>query len=234
MNGLLALGLHRAIRFHAADETEAQDIVNYFGNSSRVVTVPNFPGAPAGAFPIPEKKAGELLLIFIGRIHPIKNLDYLLEALKEVRAKVRLTIVGSLEDEKYWEKCKRIIDELPDTIEVEYAGEIANRELQAVTAKQHIFALPTKGENFGHAIFEALALGKPVLISDQTPWRGLRAAGAGWDLALDGPGRFREALEEAAAWGQEDYERCCRSTKKYLQDYIDRLNLKDEYQKLFS
>jgi glycosyltransferase involved in cell wall biosynthesis len=119
-------------------------------------------------------------------------------------------------------------------VRVDYAGEIANAELPAVTAKHHIFVLPTSGENFGHAIFEALALGKPVLISDQTPWRGLRAAGAGWDLALDKPGLFREAIEEAGTFGQDEYERRVRSTRKYLQDYIAGLNLKEEYQKLFS
>ncbi len=234
LRGLRMLGLHHGLRFHATDRTEAQDIYKYFGRSSAVTLAPNFPGAIAGDLPVPVKTAGQLSMIYVGRIHPIKNLDFLLEALKGVRTKVGLTIVGSVEDEGYWEKCKKIIAALPDNVKVEYAGEIANRELQTVTAKHHIFALPTKGENFGHAIFEALALGKPVLISDQTPWRGLQAAGAGWDLALDKPGLFRDAIGEAGAFGQEEYERRVRSTRKYLQDYIARLNLKDEYQKLFS
>ena len=41
--------------------------------------------------------------------------------------------------------------------------------------RSDLFLLPTGGENFGHAIFEALACGVPALISDQTPWRGLAA-----------------------------------------------------------
>lgn len=230
---LCVLGLHRAIRFHATDEREAQDIYKYFGKSSPVYIVPNFPGALVDDFPVPVKNAGELFMIFVGRIHPIKNLIFLLEVLKDVRARVKLTIVGSLEDEHYWEKCKKTISVLPDNVKVDYAGEIANRELPAITAKHHIFALPTKGENFGHAIFEALALEKPVLISDQTPWRGLQAAGAGWDLALDEPGLFREAIEQAGAFGQGEYEEWCRSAGRYLKDYLGRLNLKSAYQKLF-
>jgi glycosyltransferase involved in cell wall biosynthesis len=231
---LRVLGLHRGIRFHATDQTESADIHKYFGRSSAVTIVPNFPGAITGDLPIPEKMAGDLSMIFVGRIHPIKKLDFLLEALKEVKPGVRLTIVGSKEDESYWEKCKEIISGLPDTVKVEYAGEIANRELQTVTAKHHIFALPTSGENFGHAIFEALALGKPVLISDQTPWRHLQEAGAGWDLPLNEPGGFRAAIGQAGAWGQEDYEKWCGSTRQFIQNYIAGLNLKDEYQKLFS
>lgn len=234
LKGLRMLGLHRALRFHATDETEATDIYKYFGKSSPVSIVPNFPGTVADDLPVPVKNAGELSMIFIGRIHPIKNLDFLLELLKEVRTTVRLTIIGSLEDEAYWSACTRLIAALPAHVKVDYAGEIANRELPAITAKQHIFVLPTKGENFGHAIFEALALGKPVLISDQTPWRNLEAAGAGWDLALDHPELFRAAIEQAGDLGQDDYEKLCRSTRRYLKDYIARLNLKDEYQKLFS
>jgi glycosyltransferase involved in cell wall biosynthesis len=234
LHGLRALGLHRAIHFHATDATEMQDIRRYFGNSSRVSMIANFPGAPVEDRPAPVKRAGDLSLIFIGRIHPIKNLHLLLGILTGVQTTVRLTVVGNLEDEAYWEKCKKIIAELPPHIHVEYVGEIANDELPGIIARHHIFALPTRGENFGHAIFEALAVGKPVLISDQTPWRNLQLAGAGWDLPLDRPAGFREIIELTGGWGQQEYEKCCGSTRQYLKDYLSSLNLKQEYNKLFS
>ena len=234
LKSLRLLGLHRSIRFHATDPTEALDIQKYFGPATRVSTVPNFPGILSEDWPAPLKMTGQLSMIFIGRIHPIKNLDFLLRVLKEVRTTVQLTIIGSLEDEPYWENCQKIIAELPLGIRVDYAGEIANHALPAIVARHHIFALPTKGENFGHAIFEALALGKPVLISDQTPWRDLQAAGAGWDLPLDNPARFREAIDQVGDWPQDEYEKWRRSTRQYIQDYINRLNLKEEYKKLFS
>ncbi|HLI94076.1 MAG TPA: glycosyltransferase [Puia sp.] len=227
------LGLQRSVRFHATDETEARDIGRYFGKGTRVSMVPNFPGPLIDDFPVPAKVPGELALLFIGRIHPIKNLHLLLEILAKVEASVQLTIVGSLEDSTYWEKCRKLMAEFPESIRVDYAGEMANHELPAIIAKHHIFALPTKGENFGHAIFEALALGKPVLISDQTPWRGLHAAGAGWDLSLDRPEDFRLAIEEAAGYGRKEYEDLCASTWRYIGDYIAKLDLKDEYKKLF-
>jgi len=234
LNAFRLLGLHRAVRFHATDETETRDIRHHFGDGTRVSMVPNFPGPLIADLPVPVKIPGELSLLFIGRIHPIKNLNFLLEILAEVKATIQLTIVGSVEDASYWEKCRQIIAELPASVRVEYAGEIANRELPAIIAKHHIFALPTKGENFGHAIFEALALGKPVLISDQTPWRGLQSAGAGWDLALDRPEGFRLAIEEAAAYNGEEYEGLCRTTRQYIESYIAGLDLKNEYKKLFS
>jgi glycosyltransferase involved in cell wall biosynthesis len=231
---LRTAGMHRAIRFHATDRKEAEDIHKYFGETAGVTIVANFPGAAEGDLGVPVKKEGELSMIFVGRIHPIKNLDLLLETLKQLRISCRLTVVGSLEDRSYWEKCSRIMDELPSNIIVNYIGEVANHELPAITARHHIFVLPTRGENFGHAIFEALAAGRPVLISDQTPWRNLQAAGAGWDLSLDSPWRFGEVIGQAAALGQQEYEALCRSTRQYLEKYVASLNLKEEYQKLFS
>jgi glycosyltransferase involved in cell wall biosynthesis len=199
-----------------------------------VEVLPNFPAALTAIGPVPEKEPGEVKLIYIGRIHPIKNLDYLLTVLKEVRTKVKLTIVGSAEDGGYWDKCRQIIKELPQTVEVEWLGEIANDALPAITAKHHILVSPTHGENFGHAILEALSLGKPALISDQTPWRGLTAAKAGWDLPLDSPGRFREAIEQAGAFTQEEYDGWSGSARQYVKKIIDQQDLINNYQKLFS
>jgi glycosyltransferase involved in cell wall biosynthesis len=58
--------------------------------------------------------------------------------------------------------------------------------------------LPSLSENFGHAIFEALAAGTPVIIGDQTPWRGLAAQQAGWDVSVNDLAGFSIALQSAA------------------------------------
>lgn len=235
LKGLRLLGLHRRLWFHATDETEAGDIRTYFGAACSVTVIPNFPGGLSADGQVTEKIRGKLSIIFVGRIHPIKNLDYLLNVLKEIRsAEILLTVVGSLEDPVYWEKCREIIATLPAGIKVEYAGELANQELPALTSQHHIFALPTQGENFGHAIFEALSLGKPVLISDQTPWRKLQSVKAGWDLPLDSPGEFLASVEQAAAFDRGEYEEWSRSTRQFVKNYIAGLNLMKEYRQLFS
>lgn len=227
-------GLYRPLSFHAADATELQDVKRHFGERAKVSMIPNFPAAPPETLCSIEKKAGRLSMIFIGRIHPIKNLDYLLKVLKGVRSQINFTIVGSVEDKAYWETCKQLIEALPENIAVHYAGEIPNHALAAITNQHHIFTLPTRGENFGHAIFESLALGRPVLISDQTPWRNLTNDCAGWDLPLDGPELFRQAIEEAAGFDQEQYNRWSQSTFTFVQNFIAQLTLKKDYLTLFS
>jgi len=227
-------GLYRPLSFHASDTTELQDVQLHFGRKARVSMISNFPAAPPETLQPVEKLAGELSMIFIGRIHPIKNLDFLLKVLRDARSRIRLTIVGSLEDKGYWEACGQLIRQLPGNIVVSYAGEIPNQDLPALTNAHHIFALPTMGENFGHAIFESLSLGRPVLISDQTPWRNLAAAGAGWDLPLDKPELFRQAIEEAAGFDQSAYNRWSQSTFTFVQELIAQSTLQKDYLTLFS
>lgn len=228
------LGFSRRVRFLASDETEENDVRRYFGQHAQVVQIPNFPASLPAVPSLTGKNPGELSMIFVGRVHPIKNPDYLLDVLDTVKAKVSLTIVGSCEDKEFWQQCEKKIRDLPVNIDVTYAGEMPNHQLPDIIARHHIFTLPTRGENFGHAIFEALVLGKPVLISDQTPWRGLTAKKAGWDLPLGEPDGFRRVIEEVAGFGQAEYEQWCMATRRYMEDYMSGLNIKDEYLKLFS
>ena len=227
-------GLSRRIHFHATDQTEAQDVRRHFGASASVTLIPNFPAGLPAAYPALKKIPGEAALIFIGRVHPIKNLHFLLRTLRSVGAAVRLTIVGGIEDKAFWQECQEIIGTLPTHVSVSYAGELPHHELPALLARHHLFVLPTLGENFGHAIQEALSAGRPVLISDQTPWRNLRPTHAGWDLPLSGPGRFQEAIEEVAALDQTGFDRMCLAAFQYLQQFTRGLTLHEDYLRLFS
>jgi len=229
-----SIGLYRDLYFHVVDDKEMQDVVTHFGPDSRVAVIPNFPAVLADHPAFVKKESGKLSMIYVGRIHPIKNLGFLLFVLKEVPSKVRLSIVGSLEDKPFWDECSKIIRELPENIHVEYLGEIPNHSLPPLFAKHHIFSLPTQGENFGHAIFEALSQGRPVLISNQTPWRNLEQLKVGWDLTLREPHLFWEAIERAASFDQKEYNQWSENAWKYASNYTANLHLHNDYLKLFN
>jgi glycosyltransferase involved in cell wall biosynthesis len=74
--------------------------------------------------------------------------------------------------------------------------DLPHREIKHHLEWADLFVLPTKGENFGHAIFEAMAVGCPVLISDQTPWKQLNSTKAGIELSLDDPSSFTSAIQQ--------------------------------------
>ena len=94
--------------------------------------------------------------------------------------------------------------------------------------------LPTQGENFGHAIFEAFAAGLPVIISDQTPWKDLQNQQIGWDLPLDQPAAFAEAIAQAAMMSQEQYGRWSAQAQAFARDFVEKAGLEAAYLRLFS
>ncbi len=228
------MGFPKKIHFQATDETEVKDIRNFFGREVDITMLSNFPGSAAGQLKAINKEAGQLCMVFIGRIHPIKNLDFLLKALRGITASIELTIIGILEDAAYWERCQAIAKTLPSNIKINYVGEKPGSEIPDWIQKNHILAIPTSGENFGHAIFEALILGRPVLISDQTPWRGLEQHKAGWDLPLDFPEAFTEKINLLAGMSQEEYGILSHHARNFAEAFIKSQDLKAQYLKLFN
>lgn len=190
-------GLLRDVWLHATSNAEQRDIERAFPwaagfavahNIRRLVpAVPHVPSADA------------LRLAYIGRIAPVKGLEPALRSLASVKSRVAFDIYGPAEDRTYWATCQQVIATLPANIQVRHHGEIAHADVPARLACCDLFYLPSASENFGHAIFEALSCGVPVLIGDQTPWLDLPRLRAGWDLPLGEPWRFTQAIEEMAA-----------------------------------
>lgn len=171
-----ALGLYQHLEWQASSELEAHDIRRKLGFDARDITVaPDlFPRLVAERYDHSEQQIrapGSFRICFLSRISRVKNLDFLLRALRRVIQPVKLTIFGPVEDKEYWSICKTIIDGLPANVQVNYAGEVLPDRVYDVFSKYDLFALPTRGENFGHVILESLTAGTPVLTSDQTPWQ---------------------------------------------------------------
>ena len=66
-----------------------------------------------------------------------------------------------------------------------------------------------------HIIAESLAVGTPVLISDQTPWRDLDAHGVGWDLPLHSEQSFVDAIEATAEMSSVERKERRRQVLRY-------------------
>ena len=227
------LGIQKKIIFHATNKREETAIKEFFAGS-KVVIADNLPNTNQPAFLSCTKNKGELKCIFIARIVPIKNLLFVLDVLEKTKANVEVTVIGPAEDKNYWEECEKKIALLPAHIKVNYQGPKRNDELAAMLQQNHVYILPTTGENFGHSIFEALLCGRPVLISDQTPWLQLEDKKAGWDLPLSQPDQFVERIEEAASWDQQAFDVWAHSAWQYAHDFISNPELHSQYLQLFS
>jgi len=199
-------GIAGRVVFHATSEQEAAEVRGLFGTSATIRVVPNIPCLPVEKMNDSQKVPGKLRLSFAGRVHPVKNLLYLLRLLKTVTCECWLNVIGPIEDVAYYQACQEEIAGLPRNVTVKFSGAVTNEDALWLVANSDLMVLPTVGENFGHAIFEALSLGIPVLVSDQTSWRDLEQERAGWDLNLSQPDQFRAVLERMGQMSREEFQ----------------------------
>ena len=199
-------GLLNGLHWHASSPYEADDIRRELGVDDERIHIASDLSDP----PLPALLLGlrdddpTLHLAFLSRISPKKNLIYALDVLRQVEVPLTFNIYGPAEDAAYWATCQAKIAALPGHIRVGYHGTVEPADVASVMRGNELFFLPTRGETFGHVIAEALSVGTPVLISDQTPWRGLEAQGLGFDLPLAAPQRFVEVIERVAAMSPEE------------------------------
>jgi glycosyltransferase involved in cell wall biosynthesis len=228
-------GVSRRLTFQATDAQEQTDILKYFPGAV-VVVLPNFSSSDPVTWRPIVKVPGALRCVFISRVAPKKNLLFLLDILRDWPADhlLELTIRGEVEDREYWEKCLAVIRALPGSVTVRFDGPVPNEQVIQVLQEHHVFVLPTFGENFGHAIFEALLAGKPVVISNKTPWTDLEERKVGHDLPLE-PAGFDRALRFYASMDQPAYDEWSKAAWAYARDIQGASQLKQDYQRsLFS
>ncbi|MBR8538360.1 glycosyltransferase [Carboxylicivirga sediminis] len=181
-------GLYKRTIFHATNEKEKQDINRVLGQRLQVQVADNLPKKVLPEFNSIEKHQGELKLVSLARIAPEKNTLFALKKLSELgsfQGHISFDLYGQIYNEDYWHQCEDIICRLPENIRVEHKGTVDAELVGATIQKYHSLFMPTRGENFGHVILESLSAGRPVLISDQTPWRELQEVKAGWDVSLE-------------------------------------------------
>ena len=228
------LGLPKRISFHATDATEVEDIRRVMGEDVNPFLAGNLPGGQSAFSPCVEKEEGSLKMVYVGRMHPLKNLSYLLQVLERVgKGRIELTVVASMEDRGYWEKCRDIVARLPKGMSVRLMEDVPHERIEEIVRAHHVFAYPTQGENFSHSIFGALSAGRPALISDRTPWRSLPEAKAGWDLPLEDMDAFVATVHEALELDLETLNRWCRGAWEYAHDYMAKSDLRNNYLRLF-
>jgi glycosyltransferase involved in cell wall biosynthesis len=203
------IAIYRGVVWQASSEFERNDIYNALKGvtpESSIRIAPNFPAKTSHATRLTSrhKEIGVMRMVFLSRISRKKNLDFALDLLRDMRGQVEFDIYGPLEDMDYWQECQTIITDLPPNIKVTYKGVVKPEESITTLAPYHLFFLPTRGENFGHAILEAFRAGCPVLISDQTPWRGLSAIMVGWDVCLAEPEQFKAVMRKVLDMSEQE------------------------------
>lgn len=216
-----AAGLLDGVAIQATNAIEAERARTVLGSDVRAFVTPNIRHLPGRPTHVPRAPGEPLRVAFVGRIDRMKNLDFALDRLREADVPVRFNIFGPATDPDYWRECEALIDRLPGAVRATPHGAIPNSAVVPRLGQHDLFLLPTRGENFGHAIVDSLAAGTPAVISTETPWRGLHAAGAGWDLPLSEPERFVEAIRSSSAAEPEALLRQRDQVRAFIERKID-------------
>lgn len=226
---LRIFGLLKNIFYQATSVEEEQYIQQHLGASAnKIEMIRNIPTFVVNKFER-KKEKGYVKLGYIARISEHKNLELALECLGKVKGNVEYHIYGVMESEAYWERCQKIIQRLPPNIKITYHGGIEHSEVTVALKDVHGVFLPTRHENFGHAIVEAMLNSCPVIISNQTPWLDLNEEKVGWVCDLYKTEEFIRALQEFIDMEQGTYDELVERLQNYAKNLFDVEEIRQKY-----
>lgn len=193
----------------ATAESEAEDVRKYV------------PGVKTEVFPIGldvenykvegRGRGRERTLLYFSRISPIKGLDLLAEAWGRIQSNNptipnqtiwKLLIVGP-DDRGYAEEIKKVFAAKCPAGGYEFRGPVYGEEKFKLLAGVDAFVLPTRNENWGICVAEAMASGLPVICTKGAPWECLERENAGRWVDISAAG-IQKGIEDIFALSDEE------------------------------
>ncbi|MFN2439409.1 MAG: glycosyltransferase, partial [Chitinophagaceae bacterium] len=226
-------GITKKIIFHTTDEKETGYVKKIFGKDVKAVAIQNFSNTAVLQQSL-IKHPGKVKLVTVALISPMKNHALTLLALKDVSAFVEYDIYGPVKDQKYWSHCLQIISTLPSNVKVNYNGIVDPSKVSSVLVQNHCLIMPSKSENFSHAIYESLSSGVPVITSYFTPWNDLKKYKVGWNVDIDNLQTITSAIEAFASFDEKEYRNWSTSSIAFAERTIDIHKIKNQYRNLFN
>ena len=128
---------------------------------------------------------GELRLLYLGRLDPIKGLENLIQALRHLKhPQFSLKIYGG-GDDRYVRSLESLATKCGVRDKIALLGPAAENVKRTAFLSSDICVVPSHSENFGMVVAEALAHGTPVVASTGTPWQMIEDANVGRWVAND-------------------------------------------------
>lgn len=235
---LLVLKLLRRMTttfFQATSEEEQKSIIQTLGvDKKKVFLLPNVPSLPQHKKDV-HKQPGQLKMCFVGRIVQNKNLLIALQAVSNVDADINFDIFGPCEDKDYWKLCQELIASVPSNITITYKGFVSPREMVTKYADYDCLISPTRFENYGQAIVEAMLHDVPVIISrGTTPWDEIDNQKVGFAVDITDIEGYSKAIKSIADMSAFEYNELIVRLRSYCIKRFDYAKLKTEYNELFT
>ena len=221
--------LNRANAIHVTSQTEKENVKKISSNKN-IVLIPHGTNKinmqHKNFFQGNKKKA-----LFFSRLHEKKGISELVDAwLKINNSEWELHIYGP-DYGNFKEEIRKKIQNNKSIL----IFEPVFKNKDKVFENYDLFILPSRSENFGYVILEAMQYGLPVLTTNTTPWAMLEEKNIGW--IMDGSLKYIEKyLKQILSISKEEYEKKSINAINFSKEYNwDRIQNKyfELYQKIY-
>ena len=183
-----------------ATSEQERDSIRTLGSKVPVAIIPN--GIELDAFPkkVVHNHGEKKVLLFLSRINPIKGIEYLIDAWKQLDTSLtnqwELHIAGNSDPKDYIDTLKSKVNSLGLSGSIKFIGPVTGEAKMRKYQDSNLFILPTLNENFGNVVAEAMMCECPVITTKNAPWSCLSEDNCGWwiDLSVE---NLKSTLQEA-------------------------------------
>lgn len=199
----IVLGASRCL---AVTELEREQFHEYGVPDARIVLLPN--GVHPDPEAVPDPKAfraryaldDKQVILFLGRLSPIKGPDLLLAAFAKIAKQSGAThLVLAGPDAELGEALRVEVAAAGLSERVLFAGFLAGQEKQNALAAADLLVVPSRQEAMSLVALEAGLCGTPVLLTDQCGFDEVQSIGGGAVVAVD-----RQAIADGMTRMLED------------------------------
>lgn len=163
-----------------------------------VAILPNWVEVPDKPRPLP--LAPPFVVLFVGALVRRKGLVELIESMRLLEdLPILLRIVGGAGDDglEFVAELRQQAMDLVTSGRLTFVGQAARSDVQAEIARAHLLVLPSRAEGIPVAVLEAMAQGRPVLVSDTGSMAEVvRATGSGAVLGSGEPSAIAETIRQ--------------------------------------
>lgn len=198
--------VNRASCIIATSEQE-RDAIRRLKITAPIAVVPN--GIDLSQFPdnIAHHHNDKKVAMFLGRVNPIKGLDYLIDAWaslpKEILERWELHIAGNSDPVDYIQTLQAQVAQHNLQDNIKFVGQVVGDEKIKKYCNTDLFILPSHNENFSNVVAEALMCGCPIITTQGTPWKSAVDNKFGWWIPLSRK-NLTETIMSAASLSDEE------------------------------